>query len=145
MKGHSGWHACNGDHVIGQHRESRDHRMSFQVGKQRHCGEELPHDPSAQGRTQAARAWRSPRKNTFGHNPTTCRKFRNPAEKSTGSRPYITRCFVAQRGESAYACAGVAVLVLIKRVLHLSSRTCITSSGLDSEGRLGKAEGLGGP
>ena len=54
MKGRSGWPACDEDQVIGPHRQSRDHRMSVQAGTQRHCGEDLLCDPSAQGRRLVA-------------------------------------------------------------------------------------------
>ena len=33
--------------VIGRHGQPHDHRMCYQAGTQRHCGEVLPRDPSA--------------------------------------------------------------------------------------------------
>ena len=50
MKGLLRWPACDGNQVISRHGQSRDHRMLAQMGTQRHSGEDLPRDPSAQGR-----------------------------------------------------------------------------------------------
>ena len=61
----------HGDHVIGRHRQSRDHRMSVQMGTQRHCGKDLLRDPLAQGRGRVAHGVLQ--ENSVGHNPRTCR------------------------------------------------------------------------
>ena len=53
-EGAKGSPACDGDQVIGWHRQSRDHRISVQPGTQRHCGEDLSGNPPAQGRSQVA-------------------------------------------------------------------------------------------
>ena len=45
----------------------RDQRTSVQVGTQRHFGEDLPRDPSAQGRRQIAHG--ALQENSLGHNP----------------------------------------------------------------------------
>ena len=115
------------------HRQSRDHRTTVQTGTQRHRGEDLPRDPSAQGRAQVAHGVLQ--ENFLGHNRRTCRKLRNLIEKNKSRRPGATKRLVAQRDEPACTRAGPAVLVPFKRVLSLSSRTCITSCGLDSRGR----------
>ena len=109
--------------VIGRHRQSRDHRMSVQAGTQRHCGEDLPRDPSAQGRGQVVHGVLQ--ENSPGHNPRTCRKLRNLIENSKGRRPSETKRLVAQRDESACTRADSAVLVLFKRALPLSNCTYV--------------------
>ena len=49
VEGESGRPACDGNQVIGRHRQSRDHWATVQTGTQWYCGEDLPRDPSAQG------------------------------------------------------------------------------------------------
>ena len=86
---------------------ARDHWMSVKAGTQRrcgHCGNELPRNPSEQGRGQVAHGVLQEK--SFGHNPRTCRKLRNLVEKSKSSGPTSARCFVAQRDESACTRAG---------------------------------------
>ena len=87
-EGYLGWPACDENQVIGRHRQSRNHRMSVPTGKLRHCGDDLPRDPSAQGRGQVAHVvlWDNP----FAHNPRTSRKLRNLIEKSRSRRPGAT-------------------------------------------------------
>ena len=48
MTGQLGWPACDGNQVIGRHRRSRDHRISVQTSTQRHRGEVLLRNLSAQ-------------------------------------------------------------------------------------------------
>ena len=115
-----------------RHRQPRD-RMSVQAGTQRHCGEDLPRDPSAQGRRQVTHG--VIQQNSLGRNRRTCRKLRNLVEKSKGTRPSAAKRLVAQRDESSCTCAGAAALVPFQRVLPLSSRTGITGCSLDSGGR----------
>ena len=73
--------------------------------------------------------------NCLGHNPRTCHKLHNLIQTTKGSRPSATTRLVAKWDEPACTRAGAAVLVPSKRLLSLSSRTCITSCGLDSGGR----------
>ena len=115
--------------VIGWHRQSLDYRTTVQTGTQRHRDEDLPRDPSAQGHAPDSHG--VPHENSLGYNPRTCRKLRNLIEKSKRHRPGATKRLVAQRGEPACT-RGSAILVAFKRVLLLSSRTCITSCGFDS-------------
>ena len=88
------------------------------MGTQRHHGEDLPRDPSAQGREQVAHGVLQ--ENSLGHNPRTDRKLRNLIEKSKSRRPGATKRLVAQRDEPACTRAGSAVLVPFKRVLPLA-------------------------
>ena len=132
-EGQSGWPACDvyGDQVISRHGQSRDHRMSVQVGTQRHGGEDLPRDPSAQGPGQVAHGFLQ--ESSLGHNPRACRKLRNLVEKSKGSSPSATRRGSAGRSEMHPRRCGCTFPVHAS--LPLSSRTCITSCGLHRGGR----------
>ena len=88
--------------------------MPVQTGTQRHRGEDLPRDPSAQGRGQVAHGVLQEK--PLGRNLRICRKLRNLIEKSKRHRPCATKRLVAQRDEPACTRAGAAVLVLFKRL-----------------------------
>ena len=76
-------------------------------------------------------------KTSLGHNPRSCCKLRNLIQKSKGSRPSPAKRLVVHRDESSRSRASAAVLVTFKRVLPLSSCTCITSCGTGSGGHEG--------
>ena len=104
--------------------------MSIEAGKQQYSGEELKRDSVGRCLGQVAHGVLP--EDSLGRNPRDSHKLRNVVMTSKDSRLSAAKRLVSQGDELACTHVGWAVLVPLKRVLALSSRTCVSSCSLDS-------------